>query len=72
MAYYPKPNVTASSAVGLNNYFSSYPSTDSYDSEFALLDIVAGNSDKLFFDFLIIYRLQATSIISITRQPVLP
>ena len=61
MAYYPKPNVTASSAVGLNNYFSSYPSTDSYDSEFGRLDIVAGNSDKLFFDFRHNYRLQATS-----------
>ena len=61
LAYYPKPNVTTASATGVNNYFSNYPGTDTYDNQFGRLDFNIGSSDKLFLDVRHNNRLQQAS-----------
>jgi hypothetical protein len=61
LAYYPLPNVATSSKVGLNNYYSNFAATDTYDNEFGRMDINAGHADKLFFDVRHNYRLQGAS-----------
>jgi hypothetical protein len=61
LSYYPDPNVPGANALTLNNYFSNFNSTDTYDNQFGRLDINLGTSNKLFLDVRHNQRLQTTS-----------
>jgi hypothetical protein len=61
LKFYPEPNVAAASAVGLNNYFSNFPSTDTYDNQFGRMDFNFGQNNKMFLDVRHNQRLQSTS-----------
>jgi len=61
LSYYPDPNVPGATALTLNNYFSNFNSTDTYDNQFGRLDFNIGANNKLFFDVRHNQRVQTTS-----------
>ena len=61
MKFYPEPNTINTSFDGTNNYFTSFPSVDLYDSQFGRLDFNLGTKDKLFLDVRHSQRTQTTN-----------
>lgn len=61
LSYYPDPNVPGANALTMNNYFSNFNSTDTYDNQFGRIDINIGANNKLFFDVRHNQRVQTTS-----------
>ena len=60
MKFYPEPNVAAG-PDGVHNYFTSFPSSDSYDNQFGRMDFNIGVKDKLFVDIRHSQRTQLTN-----------
>ncbi|MDE1162259.1 MAG: carboxypeptidase regulatory-like domain-containing protein [Acidobacteriaceae bacterium] len=61
LGYYPLPNVVGATPLTLNNYFSNFNSTDTYDNQFGRMDFNITSRNKLFFDIRHNHRVQSTS-----------